>query len=209
MVQKIISNFDRLTFLVDFISQDLRTISEGDVLNLREEMCDYLTPREGKVQIWAVAVSDGKPLSTYERKDFLELQREARKQLWWALDEDEDMRAWDVYLKDRRRKKQFKAIDEKRRGTQREDFPFSFRGRLAGLMKPGPGAHQLQAHGTVIQMFVLQTIFLLLNQNTNEIRRCPREGCGKLFVRKGKEIYCHPRCQQAVAKEKWLKKRRK
>jgi hypothetical protein len=55
------------------------------------------------------------------------------------------------------------------------------------------------ALGAMKEVVLLETLRML----GRRLRFCPREGCGRGFVARKRQVYCSPRCSQTVRSRRW------
>jgi predicted RNA-binding Zn ribbon-like protein len=57
--------------------------------------------------------------------------------------------------------------------------------------------------GPVLPVFALGVALLLASPAGARLRRCPDQGCGRFFVRRGRMEHCSARCSRRVYMRKW------
>jgi hypothetical protein len=175
---------ERLQFVIRFAQMDLDTLRPGDWLNLKDDVGWFLTgsvfghnypddePVGGDMEIRPL---DPPYLEDYPQEAFRVLQEETLHILKYMIIE---RGAW---------------------------APIPIQIRLAapsldGLI-PVTGQHLLIAEGPTRDAFLLRMLMLMARHPTNRIRRCPE--CDAIFYRVGKQQYCSRVCVNRATVRTW------
>lgn len=183
----------RLQLAVNFLNADLETGREGDILNAKDDLRNFMMPAKfapavvGAVQIVLpenVLPTDKDALLAVQgagRQLFSELVK-MRDQVRIAKREHSDGSGFSLP------EGSFFRVDAKARWFL---FTFEARGQVSAFAYVD----------TLRDGFLTLLIYLVLNSDTGDIRSCPV--CHRLFVRTGRQEYDSPRCAGVASSRKW------
>jgi hypothetical protein len=167
----------RFQFVVRFASLDLDRCREGDWLNLKEDLRDFLLPthtslRPGGLHLWP---TDHPLPEEYSADDFKALQAEVRDLLALVVVSRTGNEAWT-----------YKPVT----------FAYALP-HVPALPSAQPGRHFVSAQGATRDLFLLAVGWLLAEVNTSTLSRCSE--CSTIFLRKSNQLYCSRYCANKVA----------
>jgi hypothetical protein len=173
---------ERLKFVVKFAGMDLDHLRDGDWLNLREDLQSFVSVDQFMIE--------GPSPHEYTTDEIRALQRELRQVLEDLVAKREPSgNHWPLT-------QYTKLIDL---------------GRLALGVTPldplgMPGHNMLRAQAPARNVFFLHLWFLLGQEPTGRILRCPE--CGTIFYRVRGQRYCTRRCVNRVNRRDWVEAKR-
>lgn len=221
---------DRLAFAVRFAQMDLDRLRPGDWLNLRDDLVAFLGHREAvdlreaekakdldlalapRGGIVAKAWKHPRPEEMTEA-DLRDLQKKAREFLNYVVEARQQKPLSPQELADtpkvseRRLGKGVKAYvfpKPKKLGLDVPEEEVSL--TLFLLVPPSPrfaGRCVLHVEGDTRGAFLTTLLFLLAQQSTNRVSKCPE--CDRLFLRVRKQLYCSRTCVNRANKRDWRK----
>jgi hypothetical protein len=172
----------RLKWAVSFASADLSALKGRSLLQLQTELGAFLgMTRKAKASGPAVAIRPPYPWD-YTVAQFAALQRDTTRLLAGAVPAG--------------RSRSVDRIEALARGTGtdvRGSDPISIKEEIfLDAMPVAAGKRRLRIGGSVRASFLLNLAVLVTGEAGNGIRTCPE--CGRLFVRKRRQLYCKSEC---------------
>lgn len=184
---------NRIQFLVSLANMDFGKLRRGDLLNLREDLLEFLKIQPSKESF---------QLGLYVGKPFLQYSNYVNPRTWNPpLPEDFSERDFhnlqlkvrDILLGPKRNDiKEFKRI----------------RGNIGYYIIWNGRSYSLELTGHVEEVF-LMIVVLLLVQLPLSVVHCRRQRCANLFYPTSKrQIYCSRRCANLESIKRWQEKQR-
>lgn len=193
------TNITRLQFIISFVGMDLPNIRPGDLLNLREDLADFLGhgPTDTLLQCKGAILAHPKmpPLTDITLQDLEALQAELRTILDSIVMGDD-------------RAPRYKTVGNETVGRLLISPPITLLPIKASYAlvtdgvrrRPGEGTY-LSVMGPTRDMVLLTTLWLLNAEGTDRIVPCP--ACQAVFYRVGRQRYCSNSCRNRVAGKQW------
>lgn len=173
----------RFKWLVNFAALDLRTLREGDLFNVREELRDFLLPLHSSLAPGGLHVApDGKHPPAPEQYSLAllqDLQHLIREELILVV----RSRATNAML------------------PYRKLTTLSSTAPHVPADKGAPGRHFWSVQGSVRDLVLLLLHHLLASQDTAMLAQCPE--CDKIFVKQTNQRQCSKACTSRVAGRAW------
>lgn len=174
---------DRIKFAIDLAKSDLKTTRRGDWLNLLDDLALFSKGSAGSIAdlggILASPLKEPLPRD-YTESDFLRLQKDVKNMLSGV------------------------ARKGPGEGAMTKLGPFH-----VDLSDPFRyGTVLVCAHGSTRDMFLLQLLFLLLQEGVENLMTCPE--CGEIFFREDKrQKYCKRGCSNLASVKRFHRKAKK
>jgi hypothetical protein len=169
----------RLEFAVKFAQTDFSTMREGDWLNLREDVADFISPQKRGIP----------PPGPYRgvliprREPLLNSKTEAealQTDVYGILSEVVSVR----------------EAESRSSASPRLGWPINVRLAVMPSLPPAPPRSvTLYVVGSPRDVFLERLFSLLRQEPSNRILRCKALDCDQIFYRVRKQRYCSPRCQ--------------
>jgi hypothetical protein len=170
----------RFRFVVRFAGLDLDACRPGDLLNLKWDLRDFLSPthadlKPGGLHTWP---SEPPQPEEYSREDFRALHAEVRDLLARVIASRANPQAW--------------TPTWVRIGLMNPHVP--------ALPQARPGRHLVSVQGATRDLCILRIVHMLQQVNTSLLNRCPE--CDTIFLRKSNQTYCSKRCVNRVTQRR-------
>ena len=177
---------DKLKWLVHFAGLDLATLRPGDLVNLRDDLAEFIGGGSAFTGWAKLSMPLQTPLpADYTPDDFARLQGETRALLGGLVVGRDALQAPDG-------------------GADAPQIALGAGLRLAVLPLPPPLRPRLTITGATRDMFLFTLASLLTTGAVEKLRQCPE--CRTIFYRIRKQIFCTRGCTNRAAQRALRKK---
>lgn len=167
---------DRIRFVVRFANKDLTKLRRGDLLNLREDLMEFLKVQQSE-KLFQLGLCVGKPWKLPLPEDFSE----------------RDFQLLQLRVRDILPGPEIDHVEESKRLRGDVEYYIGWDGHR----------YSLELTGQVVEVFLL-ILLLLLVQFPLSVAGCRRRRCRNFFYRATKrQVYCSRRCANLASVKRW------